>query len=137
MAYWREDGEIVYVGRTDFQVKVRGFRIELEEISNLICSVDGVDQAIVLVRNDDAGQQMICAFYTGSKSISIDKIKKEIKENLPQYMMPHVFIFLQHMPLTANGKVDQKYLLNMDLEKSEQKTEYKKPKGEVRKTLFS
>lgn len=134
-AYWREDGEVVYVGRNDFQVKVRGLRIELEEISNTICSVDGVDQAIVLVRKEPAGDQVICAFYTGNKNTGIDRIREAVKDKLPKYMMPHVFTYLPQMPLTANGKIDQKALLDMDLGKGEQQTEYKKPVGEVQKQL--
>ncbi|GFI36066.1 tyrocidine synthase 3 [Lachnospiraceae bacterium] len=134
-AYWREDGEVVYVGRNDFQVKIRGLRIELEEISNTICSIDGVDQAVVLVRNESEEDQLICAFYTGNKSTGTDKIRETVKEKLPQYMMPHVFTYLPQMPLTANGKVDQKTLLSMDLGKIERKTEYKKPEGEVQKQL--
>lgn len=134
-AYWREDGEVVYVGRNDFQVKIRGLRIELGEISNTICSVDGVDQAIVLVRKELAESQVICAFYTGNENAGIDMIREAVKEKLPKYMMPHIFTYLPQMPLTANGKVDQKTLLNMDLGKIEQQTEYKKPVGEVQKQL--
>lgn len=68
LAYWREDGNIVYVGRNDFQVKIRGLRIELGEIENALQGVQGVLQAVVTVRKDEGGRQLICAFYTGQET---------------------------------------------------------------------
>lgn len=56
------DGNIAYVGRNDFQVKIRGLRIELGEIENAICGIEGISQAVVVVRKNNAGRQLICAF---------------------------------------------------------------------------
>ena len=67
LAYWREDGNLVYVGRNDFQVKIRGLRVELGEIENAISMVEGVIQSAVVVRKNDEGRQLICAFYTGKE----------------------------------------------------------------------
>ena len=65
LAFWREDGNIAYVGRNDFQVKIRGLRIELGEIESAMCSMEEISQAVVSVRKNSDGRQIICAFYSG------------------------------------------------------------------------
>lgn len=134
-AYWRRDGKLVYAGRRDFQVKIRGLRVELEEIEQAIAGVEGVSQACVVVRKDKDGRQMICGFYTVSKRISVDEIKETIRKRLPRYMIPHIFMLLPQMPLTTNGKIDKNTLLKMDLDKNEQRAEYLKPEGQLQKRL--
>ena len=66
----------MFVGRNDFQVKIRGLRIELGEIESAICSVDGVSQAVVVVRKNESGRQFICAFYTEETAVDVADIKK-------------------------------------------------------------
>lgn len=134
-AYWRRDGKLVYAGRRDFQVKIRGLRVELEEIEQAIAGVEGVSQACVVVRKGKDGRQMICGFYTVSKRISVDEIKETIRKRLPRYMIPHIFMLLPQMPLTTNGKIDKNTLLKMDLDKNEQRAEYLKPEGQLQKRL--
>lgn len=109
IAYWREDGQIVYVGRKDNQVKIRGLRIELGEIENAIASVPGVVQTVATVFNDPEGRQIICAYYTGDLADE-NTIQQTIGEVLPRYMIPHSIMRLDAMPLTATGKVDRNAL---------------------------
>ena len=134
LAYWREDGNIVYVGRNDFQVKIRGLRIELGEIENAINSVDGVSQSVVVVRKDENGRQLICAFYTGEEK-SAQEIKAVIGERLPKYMLPHIFTHLEEMPMTSSGKISRKTLPEIDLSNIESSVEYEAPDGELEKRL--
>lgn len=123
LAYWREDGNIVYVGRNDFQVKVRGLRIELGEIENAITSIDGIENAVVIVRNDETGRQLICAFYTGS-DMDAKEIRAHIGKKLPKYMLPHILTHLDEMPLTSSGKIDRNALPQVDLNNISQETEF-------------
>ncbi len=130
LAYWREDGNIAYVGRNDFQVKIRGLRIELGEIESAIDSVDGISQAIVLVRKDTNGRQLICAFYTEQKSVDVADIRSAISSKLPKYMMPHIFTVLEEMPLTTSGKINRKALPEVDLTNISNDVEYVTPTTE-------
>lgn len=114
LAYWREDGTIAFVGRNDFQVKIRGLRIELGEIENAILSVGDIQQAVVVVRKNNEGRQIICAFYTG-KERPAQELRTSVGERLPKYMVPHIFTHLEEMPLTPNGKINRKALPEIDL----------------------
>lgn len=126
LAYWREDGNIVYVGRNDFQVKIRGLRIELGEIENAISSLDGITQAVVIVRKDDHDRQIICAFYTGNE-LDAKSIRSLIGRKLPKYMLPHIITHISELPLTPSGKVNRKALPDVDLNRIENATEYVTP----------
>ena len=100
------NGYVVFLGRKDSQVKVGGYRIELGEIEQRMNAIDAIDNAIVLL---DSNKQIV-AFYTGKPS---DKewFKNELSQFLPTYMIPHRFIHLDAMPLSSNGKLDRKSLL--------------------------
>ena len=134
LAYWRDDGNIAYVGRNDFQVKIRGLRIELGEIENAICGIDGISQAVVVVRKNAEGRQLICAFYTGTE-IDAKDIRNHIGKKLPKYMLPHIFTHLDEMPLTSSGKVNRKALPEVDLENIANDTEYVAPETQMQKAL--
>lgn len=134
LAYWREDGNIVYVGRNDFQVKIRGLRIELGEIENAISGFDGISQAVVVVRKNAEGRQLICAFYTGTE-VDAKEIRNYIGKKLPKYMLPHICTHIDTMPLTSSGKVNRKALPEIDLENIENNTEYVAPENEQQKEL--
>lgn len=137
LAYWREDGNIVYVGRNDFQVKIRGLRIELGEIENAIASVEGINQTVAVVRKDDTGRQLICAFYTETAPVELEKIKSVLRQKLPRYMMPHIFIRLDHLPMTTSGKVNRKALPDFDLSIATNSNEFIAPVGQREKVLAS
>ncbi|MBE6784208.1 MAG: amino acid adenylation domain-containing protein [Ruminococcaceae bacterium] len=134
LAYWREDGNIAYVGRNDFQVKIRGLRIELGEIENAISSVDGINMSVVVVRKNSEGRQLICAFYTGEEK-SAQEIKAVIGEKLPKYMLPHIFTYLDEIPLTSSGKISRKTLPEIDLENIETTVEFVAPETEEEQVL--
>lgn len=135
LAYRREDGNIAYVGRNDFQVKIRGLRIELGEIENAIDSVEGVSQAVVVVRKDTTSRQLICAFYTEQSQVDIADIKSAIASKLPKYMMPHIFTSISEMPLTSSGKINRKALPEVDLTNIANDVEFVKPQSELQKEL--
>ena len=134
LAYWREDGNIVYVGRNDFQVKIRGLRIELGEIENAISSIDGITQAVVIVRKNNEGRQLICAFYTG-REIDAKGIRSQIGGRLPKYMLPHIITHIDEMPLTPSGKINRKALPEIDLGNIDSGVEYVAPETDREKTL--
>lgn len=134
LAYWREDGNIAYVGRNDFQVKIRGLRIELGEIENAICAIEGIMQSVVVVRKNDEGRQLICAFYTGTE-MDGKEIRNHIGKKLPKYMLPHIFTHLAEMPLTSSGKINRKALPEISLEQATNDTEYVAPETPMQKKL--
>lgn len=134
LAYWREDGNIVYVGRNDFQVKIRGLRIELGEIEHAICGMEGISQAVVVVRKNSQGRQLICAFYVGAETDAKD-IRTHIGKKLPKYMLPHICTRIEEMPLTSSGKVNRKALPEVDLENIKNDTEFVPPETERQREL--
>ncbi len=137
LAYWKDDGSIVYVGRNDFQVKIHGLRIELEEIENAISTIDGIVHVAVVARKDNDGQSFLCAFYTEDKSISIENIKTILRGKLPRYMIPHAFACLDQMPLMPNGKINRRNLPEVDLKPIGKDVEYVKPEGAIEKQIVA
>ncbi|MBR3948451.1 MAG: amino acid adenylation domain-containing protein, partial [Clostridia bacterium] len=133
-AYYREDGNIVFVGRSDFQVKIRGLRIELGEIESALQSVKGIERAVVVVRKDKEDRQLICAFYTG-EYLSAKELRSLLSVNLPKYMVPHIFTHLEEMPLTSSGKANRNALPEINLENISTETEYIAPETEQEKAL--
>jgi amino acid adenylation domain-containing protein len=129
LAYWREDGQIIYCGRNDFQVKINGQRIELGEIENAITNVDGVVQCAVIVR-----EQYICAFYTG-KETEEKELRSILNTTLPRYMVPHVFTYMESLPMTVSGKLDRKALPQTDFNNINTEAEYIAPETEEEKVL--
>jgi acyl carrier protein len=105
------DGAIEFIGRTDFQVKIRGFRIELNEIVSLLEEHPAVQDAIVIARKDDGDGRLIAYLLPkpGEKPDS-EKLRNWLKNKLPIYMIPSLFIFVEQWPLTPNGKVDRSAL---------------------------
>ncbi len=103
------DGEIEYFGRIDNQVKLRGLRIELDEIENTMLTVDDVKSVKVVVRRSGT-EDFLAGFYTAARKIDSDEITLKLKETLPPYMVPAVLMQLEKMPLNTNGKIDKKAL---------------------------
>ncbi len=97
------DGRIEFLGRTDHQVKVRGFRIEPGEIEAALAALPGAHQAVVVVRD-----QRLIAYVVGD--VAVEELRQALRERLPDYMVPAAFVTLDALPLTANGKVDRKAL---------------------------
>ncbi|MCM3338069.1 non-ribosomal peptide synthase/polyketide synthase [Paenibacillus sp. MER TA 81-3] len=111
-ARYLANGEIEYLGRTDYQVKIRGFRIELEEVESALVRQDGVRHALVLAREDEAGEQRLIAYvvFEEEAEVSAANLQQALRDRLPAYMIPSVIVLLDQLPLTANGKVDRKAL---------------------------
>ena len=108
LAYYGEDGEMYFAGRKDFQIKHMGHRIELEEIDTALNSLSGIERACTFF---DEKKNRVVAFYVGieDKRALID----EMKTKVPEFMVPNVFMQVEEMPLTKNGKIDRNYLKEM------------------------
>ena len=110
-----DSGELIYKGRIDNQVKIRGFRIELGEIESKLCMYPSIEKCIVLPKIVDNKDAFLIAFLICNKPTTPSELKNYISKILPTYMIPTHFIFLDSFPLTNNGKVDRKKLLNINL----------------------
>ena len=133
-AYWREDGNLVYIGRKDFQVKIRGLRIELGEIESVLQDIEGIERVVVIVRKDNEDRQLLCAFYTGV-TFTAKELRSKLESTLPKYMIPHIFIHLEKMPMTASGKANRNALPEIELDDISTKAEYIPPQSTEEKTL--
>ncbi len=110
LGYYRDDGEIICLGRCDNQVKIRGLRIELEEIENAILKFKNIDNCVVVKKVSNDGHEFLCAYFTSANNINVDDIRNTLLQKLPKYMVPQYFIKLDKIPYTLNGKVDRKKL---------------------------
>ena len=122
---YNSDGELEYMGRIDNQVKLRGFRIELGEIETLISKYEGVTMVSVQVK-EVGGVQHLVAYYSARTEIDKTALEGYLAESLTEYMVPDVYMQLDQMPLTPNGKVNTKALPEPEIVK----TEYVEPEGE-------
>ena len=128
------DGAIEYLGRTDFQVKIHGQRIELGEIEATLDKHAGVAQSVVMIREDNPGDQRLVAYVVPRQAdYSTADLKERLSNQLPLYMVPSAFVLLDELPLTSNGKVDRKALPPMGAAFTTR--EYEAPVGEIELTL--
>ena len=145
LVHWRPDGTVAFLGRIDHQVKVRGFRIELGEIESVLASHPKVKQAVVIVREDRPGDKRLAAYTTADEAVTgtgdeakpatVGELRAHLKERLPDYMVPPIFIALDKMPLTPNGKVDRKALPAPDRNRPELGEEYVAPRNPTEAAL--
>ncbi len=110
LAYWLPDGNIVFVGRRDAQVKVRGYRIELSEIETQLQALPMVNHAAVIVNQDTLGNKRLVAYLVTQNNFEQEEVTAALKAKLPSYMIPTLFVELTKLPLTENGKLDKKAL---------------------------
>lgn len=108
-ARWTDDGDVVILGRTDNQVKLRGLRIELGEVERAILSCGGVNQAVVMIRAIN-GTDNLCAYYSADQSVTEEIVRGHISKRLTAYMVPTAIMRLDKMPQTPNGKTDLRAL---------------------------
>lgn len=113
---WRENGELEYLGRTDRQVKIRGFRIELGEVENALIGCEGIIDAALVARPNINGNKQLIAYVATQRALmpDISKLRMQLQRQLPDYMIPTEFIWLNELPCTPNGKVDRKSLWERD-----------------------
>ncbi|HEX2092471.1 MAG TPA: amino acid adenylation domain-containing protein, partial [Longimicrobiaceae bacterium] len=107
---WRSAGELEYLGRTDFQVKVRGFRIEPGEIEAALVAHPSVREAVAVAREDAPGQKRLVGYVVPEAAVSIAELRAHLRAGLPEYMVPAALVILEALPLTAHGKVDRRAL---------------------------
>jgi amino acid adenylation domain-containing protein len=112
LARYLPNGDIEYLGRIDNQVKLRGFRIELGEIEAVINQHPAIAEAVVMVREDQPGDQRLVAYLvtTIGVPLNIAELRESLKQQLPDYMLPAAFMGVVSIPLTTNGKVDRSAL---------------------------
>jgi amino acid adenylation domain-containing protein len=138
LARWLDDGTLQYLGRIDTQVKVRGFRIELGEIEARLMEHEGVREAVVVAREDRPGEKRLVAYYTPSPEdypeVSVSDLRAFLSERLPEYMVPAVYVPLDEMPRTPNGKLDRKALPAPEAGSVAARA-YEPPQGEIENTL--
>jgi len=128
---YREDGNIVYLGREDNQVKIRGFRVELGEIEQQILQIKGIKECVVLSK-----ENRLIAYITteNNQEITSNEIKNELSHHLPEYMIPFAINSLEQMPVNPNGKVDRRALAKLEIAISSTE-EFVAPKDRVERAL--
>jgi acyl carrier protein len=107
---WLPDGNLEFLGRIDDQVKIRGFRIELGEIESILMQHPLIQECAVIARHDPPAEKRLVAYlvFRSATPLSVGELRSFLSEKLPDYMIPAVFVFLEKMPLTPNGKINRK-----------------------------
>ena len=138
---WLPDGTIEFLGRNDFQVKVRGYRVELGEIEARLREHVGVREVVVIAREESPGDKRLVAYYTGAetgeqgeRAVGAEELRRHLAERLPEYMVPVAYVRLKALPLTPNGKLDRKALPAPEGD-AYPVPGYEEPLGEVETTL--
>ena len=108
LGYWGPDGELYFSGRKDFQVKIMGRRIELEEVEYALSQMPGVERSCCIA---DTGRKMLMAYYCGTADRK--KLRSQMRKKLPAYMVPQKLIRVERIPLTKNGKTDRAKLIHI------------------------
>ena len=138
LAYIKDNGEIIHLGRDDSQIKIRGYRVELGEIEQIIEQSGFVSQVVVQKIKLKNNHSSLIAYYVANKQnktgINEKIIKNYLLRKLPQYMIPQYFIQLKEMPYTPNGKIDRKAL--PELNEKNKNREITQPRNEIDKELI-
>jgi amino acid adenylation domain-containing protein len=129
LARYLPDGNIEFVGRIDNQVKVRGFRIELGEIETMLVRHAAVQQVVARARDDGTGDKRLIAYVVleQERTATTNELREFLKEQLPDYMVPSLFVFVDSLPLTPNGKIDHRALPAPNGEGHHSETDYVAP----------
>jgi amino acid adenylation domain-containing protein/non-ribosomal peptide synthase protein (TIGR01720 family) len=134
---WLSDGRLLLHGRMDYQVKIRGHRVELGEIENALTQLDCVQEAVARDFHDEAGHSYLCGYVTlkAGRQADAATLARSLAEKLPDYMVPTAFVLLDQLPLTQNGKIDRHALPAPDLSKETRKIAYAAPRTSAERTL--
>ncbi len=137
IARYRTNGEIECLGRNDFQVKLRGHRIDLGEIESVLRDHPDVREVVATLREDEAGQKQIVAYVLAKSgsSAGTGSLQQALKARLPDYMTPGAFMLLEKFPLTPNGKIDRKALPAPTRQESAATLAYNPPRTPTEETL--
>jgi acyl-coenzyme A synthetase/AMP-(fatty) acid ligase len=130
-----EDGNFEFLGRKDSQVKIRGVRVELTEIENLLRSHPSVKNVAVLDRDDATGNKFLRAYLVLSEAVEPQTLQNYLSQSLPEYMVPTSFVRLDALPLNVNGKVDRRALLACSQASAQREKEFVAPRTPVEETL--
>lgn len=130
---WGSDGRLEYVARADAQADVRGVRVELAEVEEVLSEHTGLAQSVVGVRQDASGQQRLVAYVVpaGGQTVSVDELRRFAAGWLPESMVPSVYTVLDHLPVTAEGRVDRAALPEPDFDDRK----YRAPRNDTERTL--
>ncbi|WP_208344456.1 non-ribosomal peptide synthetase, partial [Aetokthonos hydrillicola] len=139
LARYLPDGNIEFLGRIDDQVKIRGFRIELGEIEAILRQHSAVQQTLVLVREDVPGNKQLVAYVVAKpeQAPNQSELRCFLQDRLPEYMVPTAFVFLDVLPLNANGKVDRRALPAPDISSFSRAKSFVAPSTPTEKVLAS
>ncbi len=131
------DGKLEFLGRVDHQIKIRGYRIELREIEAALLGCSFVEQSVVIARRDALDEQRLVAYWVARPGANgtWDELRNYLRTRLPEYMIPSLFIKLEAMPLTPNGKIDRSALLRYSERESEPVTDYVPPRSSEEKKI--
>lgn len=130
------DGRIEFFGRKDNQVKLRGLRVELDEIENALQSYPGISHAVVLVKETKEEGQFLVGYYLAKEEFPVASLKEHLGKTLTPYMIPKVFMRLESIPMTNNGKVNKKALPDPVLTKDASKKAARLPRNDTQKALY-
>jgi len=134
---YRADGEMEFLGRRDQQVKIRGHRIELEEIETALAAHKGVREAVVTVREDVPGEKRLVGYIVPAEqpAPTTSELHNFLKEKLPAYMLPSAFVMLDALPLTPNGKLNRRALPAPDVSRPTLAISYLAPATELERRI--
>ena len=136
LARFDANGNVEFIGRVDHQVKLRGFRIELGEIETLLAKQPGVNEAVVMLREDAPGDRRLAAYIIPrGDAPSVNELRAALRKSLPEHMIPAAFVFMQEFPLTPNEKIDRKALPKPDQTRPDLDRNYIAPRNSVEQQL--
>jgi amino acid adenylation domain-containing protein len=112
LAHYLPDGQIAFLGRADYQIKIRGYRIEPNEIVSVLNSHPAVQTSVVIARDNHRGEKQLMAYLVLQKSVevTVGELQAALSERLPDYMVPAVYVVMETLPSTSNGKIDRSAL---------------------------
>jgi amino acid adenylation domain-containing protein/thioester reductase-like protein len=126
MVRWLSNGNMEYIGRNDFQVQIRGHRVELGEIENVLTSYSGVKQVVVLAKeyvSERITDKYLLAYYVADKKLDETEMQAYLTAQLPEYMLPQTLVYVDKLPVTVNGKLDKKVLLEQKITNNNKRIE--------------
>jgi len=137
LARWLPDGRLECIGRVDNQVKIRGFRIELDEVEAILSRHAAVRQCVVVASEESSGDKKLIAYYESQlkEQPAVSDLREHMRNKLPDYMIPTLWVALPTIPLTPNGKVDRKALPRVEQQQIPLSNSHVPPRSETEKLL--